>query len=327
MKYFILTLLGLVFLLPTITIAGDGVPGITSITTDIDDRQQAAYYDLRDRSTYIQITNAGIATTTIHIQIFQHDRNCDELDIFDTLTPNDTIIYDLDNIIKNDGSPAPINLADDSYGYVVITAGTAFGERNLIGNFRIVDDSGYEYRTNTIGVQGYIASGNITPLDIDYYANFNTVDGANQADIIGFAFDRTSSPDNQTVINIDTGLSFDIFVYDMSEEPLSCDNRNFACGAVMNYGINEDYPASRGNDLLCPGGGLANPDGGYILFDSSGFGFSLDCIDNPDDLFCAVFGGSDVFIGLIGINNGNGTASMDTWQFLSKNDTLMIDFD
>ncbi|NIP31322.1 MAG: hypothetical protein GTO02_16925, partial [Candidatus Dadabacteria bacterium] len=95
-------------------------------------------------------------------------------------------------------------------------------------------------------------------------ANFNTVDGAMYADVVGYAYEGESL---STVTNIDEGFSFDIFTFDLDEEPLSCDRINFACGNVMNYGINEDYMASRGNNILCPGGGLSNPKGGFISFE------------------------------------------------------------
>ncbi|NIP31317.1 MAG: hypothetical protein GTO02_16900, partial [Candidatus Dadabacteria bacterium] len=139
-------------------------------------------------------------------------------------------------------------------------------------------------------------------------ANFNTVDGAMYSDVVGYAYSE-SDVDSDIAVNIDNGFSFDIFVYDMNEEPLSCDRRNFACGNVMNYGINEDYMASRGNDLLCPGGGLADPKGGFISFEN---GANLDGIVTPGDDADS----DDVFVNLIGINNNNGTGSMDTWFFV-----------
>ena len=104
--------------------------------------QLSAYYDLRNRESYIQITNISSTSQTIHVQIFQHDRNCSELDFFDELTPNDTVIYDMNNIVKNNGSTVPINLQDDSYGYVVITTYEGdpddHDQHSLIGNWNSV---------------------------------------------------------------------------------------------------------------------------------------------------------------------------------------------
>ncbi|NIP29071.1 MAG: hypothetical protein GTO02_00625 [Candidatus Dadabacteria bacterium] len=303
MDYFKYLVLAFIVILP---IYSYGQGNYNRLNTDRIDftsntnHQLSAYYDLRDRQSHIQVTNIDVNNITIHVQIFQHDRNCDELNFFDELTPNDTVVYDMDNIIKNDGNPAPINLQDDSYGYVVVTttlnAPTSIPPA-LIGNFRIIDDAGYEYRTNMISP----AFGDRVQDD-RLFANFNTVDSANQADVIGYAYHGESST---SVRNIDNGFSFDIFVFDLAEEPLSCDRRNFACGNIMNYGINEDYPASRGSDLLCPGGGLANPQGGFVQLIN---GANLDGTPPESDAT-----ENDVFVGLIGINNNDGTGSIDVW--------------
>ena len=252
----------------------------------------SAYYDLRDRSSYIQVTNTSSSQCTIHVQIFQHDRNCDELDFFDLLTPSDTVIYDMDNIIKNDGNAAPINLQDDSLGYVVVS-----GECDLIGNFRIIDNANYEYRTNMQGDNASIDKA---------WANFNTVDGAILADVVGFNYIRI---EDFTVINDDRGFEFDIFVYDLAEDPLSCDVRNFACGKIINYGINEDYPNSRDGELLCPGGGLTDPPGGFISLENGRF----PPLPPGSPMLPK---GRKIVNGYIGINNGNGTGSMDSWNIM-----------
>ncbi|NIP32071.1 MAG: hypothetical protein GTO02_21915 [Candidatus Dadabacteria bacterium] len=303
MKYFKYLVLVLIVALP---LHSYGVGDSNQLDTDTTspsfnkNNQLSAYYDLRDRESYIQVTNIDDVNVTIHVQIFQHDRGCDELNFNDTLTPNDTIVYNLDDIIRNNGSDVPVSLADNSYGYVVVTttvnAPTTL-DPALIGNLRIIDDEGYEYRTNMIS------------LDVDqgvqsdrFFANFNTVDSANQADVVGYAYHGKTST---SVRNIDNGFSFDIFVFDLDEDPLSCDRRNFACGNVMNYGINEDYPASRGTDLLCPGGGLANPQGGFVQFIN---GTNLDGTPPESEA-----DGEDVFVGLIGINNNDGTGSIDIW--------------
>ena len=269
--------------------------------------QLSSYYDLRNRKTYIQVTNDSEAdgrnSVLIHVQIFQHDRDCAELNFFDELTRDDTVVYDLDNLVRNDGSAVPASLLDDSYGYVVITTddGTESQDAaSLIGNARIIDDKGYEYRLNMVGTDAEEESENIN--DGKLIANFNTIDGAMYADVVGYGYDGT---DETTVTNLTNGYGFDVFVFDMDEEPLSCDNKRFACGAVMNYGINENYLNSRGGPLLCPGGFLADPQGGFISFEN---GTDPDADDGDED-------GDQMFIGLIGINNDNGTGSMDVWWY------------
>nr|NIP31249.1 hypothetical protein [Candidatus Dadabacteria bacterium]NIQ15896.1 hypothetical protein [Candidatus Dadabacteria bacterium] len=155
----------------------------------------------------------------------------------------------MDNLVKNNGEAVPASLLDDSYGYVVVIGAINDGCEIIIGNFRIIDDAGYEYRTNMDGIDGNGQA--------EMYVNFNTVDGANQADIVGYSWLKGDADFGTVAMNNDFGFDADIFVYDFAEEPLSCDRRNFACGNVMNYGVNEDYPNSKGGPLLCPGGGLA----------------------------------------------------------------------
>ncbi|NIP31833.1 MAG: hypothetical protein GTO02_20210 [Candidatus Dadabacteria bacterium] len=309
MKLFKLLVLIVVLALPLSANSED----ILWHNTDYADYSISAPYDLRDRESYIQVTNVRNSSITVHVQIFQHDRECSELNYSDTLTANDTVVYNLDNLIKNDGTPVPAALQDDSSGYVVVTLDDGNGFYNytsteplpLIGNFRIIDNSGYEYRSNMVALGYANASSSSTALK----ANFNTVDGADRADVTGYAILYTGDYDNDlessTVRNHDPGIDFDIHVYDMAEEPLSCDRRNFACGNVMNYGINEDYKASRGDDLLCPGGGLADPRGGFISFTT--------IYPIPGDEFINYDNEYVVFYGFIGLNNGNGTGSMDAW--------------
>ena len=312
-KYLFMALL---IMLPINSFAGSAPAFIGSHDTDTlvssAYEQITAYYDLRDRSTYLQITNDSLseltpANTIIHVQIFQHDRDCSELDFFDELTPNDTVVYDLDNIVKNNGEDVPINLLEDSYGYVVVTATLASDTdmrdttRQLIGNSRIVDNDGYEYRTNMPNT----GSAAIRGLSDFLIANFNNIDGANQADVIGYGYvDNTAT--SSSVSNLDRGLNFDIFIFDLDEEPLSCDNKNFACGTVMNYGINDDYESSRDNPPLCAGGGLSDPKGGFISFENATDNFTAP----PDFPFTPT---THQFLGFIGINNGDGTGSMDMW--------------
>ncbi|NIP31775.1 MAG: hypothetical protein GTO02_11595 [Candidatus Dadabacteria bacterium] len=320
MKIFKYLVVALILAVPTHVYSGAApepasflISRTDAITTETDYEQIFAVYDLRDRKSYIQVTypdsigpGSKPSTIPIHVQIFQHDRGCDELNFFDELTLNDTVVYDMDNIVRNDGSNVPVNLAEDSYGYVVVTivepGGSVRDFEVILGNFRIIDDAGYEYRTNMpwqpIRNKLDVKSTN------SFVLNFNTVDGANQADI--YAFGVRDLNTDASFENLDEGLTFSVFVFDMNEEPLSCDQVNFACGNNMYYGINDDYPASKGGPVLCEGGGLSNPDGGFIsLEDATHTGlpdFHLDEVLSFDH-----------FLGFIGINNGDGTGSMDTW--------------
>ncbi len=139
------------------------------------------------------------------------------------------------------------------------------------------------------------ATGNFAP-GISYIINYNGANGARQADIVGFGY---SIDGTGTVKNLSDNVVFDTYLFDLDEEPLSCDRVGFACGGVMNYGISEDYPSSRGEDLLCRGGGSSNPDGGVVSLENGVYtGNSSERV---------------VFSGYAGINNGDGTGSMDSW--------------
>ncbi len=309
---------------------------VSFLTTDRTDEEAYAYFDLRDRSTYVQVTNDGVNENPlcIHVQIFQQDRGCSELDFNDTLTPNDTVVYNMDNLVRNDGSEVPINLADDSYGFVAISAvrcsDNTDGSLNdpLLGNFRIIDDSGYEYRMNLVTdrdekiLMPPIAPGFINPIDIvtaNIVIPFNTVDGSKFADVVGFITEDNRFISGQTgdgsaahVYNEEVGITFEVFQFDENEEPLSCDKKTFGCGpnVVLNYGINDDYPASRGNNLLCEGGGLKpGQTNGYISLENPTFLSPIDKV--PEDPPINDF----EFVCLVGLNNGDNTGSMDECMY------------
>ena len=336
MKYYKYILLLFILALPINSFSQPLVQSeVSALSKFSPDNEAFAYYDLRNRKTYIQLTTTDDEDlgddpeVCVHIQIFQQDKGCVELDFEDVLTVNDTVIYDMDNIVRNDGSEVPINLDDDSYGYVAFSYYECDdrgedGADPLLGNFRIIDDTGYEYRMNL-----FVEENEIEILNDDISRNiesnviipFNTADGARYADIVGFVVevDRSLSGNldeddgvEDTVYNEAAGLTFSVFQYDENEEPLSCDQKTIGCGpnVVLNYGINEDYRASRGNNLLCEGAGL-NPDqtNGYISLENA---FLLSPIEDVDD-------GGEIddfeFICMVGLNNNDGTGSMDACRY------------
>lgn len=353
MKFFKYMVLAVLIAFPVSTIAGPGPPiatqSIVQFTTkDFPDQEAFAYYDLRDRRTYIQVSNIEdeVNPLCIHVQIFQQDQGCSELDFNDELTPNDTVIYDMDNLVRNNGTDIPVNLDDDSYGFVAISAVNCSTNSDgglsdpLIGNVRIIDDSGYEYRMNLLNdaglqatdrwIQSFIVPGFLEPAD-EVLANivipFNTVDGANQADIVAFITEDnrnlagvadeddgpepTPDQDDDLVYNEEIGISFSVFLLDEDEERLSCDRKTFGCGpnVVLNYGVNEDYPASRGDNLLCEGGGLLpGQEHGYISLENPTFLSPIDNVIEPPL-------NSFEFVCLVGLNNGDNTGSMDSCTY------------
>ena len=126
--------------------------------SDTESFQLVSFYDLRERESFVQITNTASTLNRVHVQVFDVGNNCNENNFFDNLTGNDTHVYNLRNIQTNDGNPSGIVLPDGAYGIVVITTvdpeGNAIFTRDLIGNFRAIDNSGFEYRTNSLGLAG-----------------------------------------------------------------------------------------------------------------------------------------------------------------------------
>ncbi|NIP30921.1 MAG: hypothetical protein GTO02_14035 [Candidatus Dadabacteria bacterium] len=160
------------------------------------------------------------------------------------------------------------------------------------------------------------------------------MDGANQADIVAFVYedDRSISGFQGDEIDDDTdfehliynetaGASFEVFLVDENEERVSCGIKNFACGPnkIMNYGINKDIPASRGDNLLCNSAGLdPGQTNGYVSLERPSFVSSINNILLAESVAGVSVGGVETsfeFVCLVGLNNGNGTGSMDTCQY------------
>ena len=176
--------------LPSFSGASLNVP--TSLRAD---RTLIGFFDLRERETYIQVTNVASDPTgnNIHIQIFDVSNNCNENDFFDFYTPFDTHTYNLRDIITNDGNPSGVVLPEGAYGaFMVVGEGEDGDNTNeIIGNLRILDDNGYEYRTNMLGED---ADENSQDPEEDFMTfNFNTKGGITLSDVVGIPFDDDGS--------------------------------------------------------------------------------------------------------------------------------------
>jgi len=278
--------------------------GIYVSETDSVDYVLVGAFDLRDRETFIQVTNTSGPATPVHIQFFNVGDNCNENNFFDFYTQNDTHIYNVRDIVTNDGNPSGVVLPSDAYGIFVafFQTKTSLG----FGNIRIIDNNGYEYRTNlnAIGIEEIGA-----PLD-HYTFNFNTESGVILSDLFGISLDFGNGPEMEAANIIDVWVSFDIDLYDLNEVPFSCRNVIFACTdqnnplleelleysgdasvASFEYGINEAIPSSKGAPLLCPSNVISE---GFVR---------MDMLDYESD---------DNFILFVGLNNGNGRGSMDS---------------
>lgn len=319
--------------------SGKGINNLDFIETDSSEDKLAAFFDLRERETYIQVTNTGNdletdddddatsnVAVTVHVQIFNVSNNCNENNFFDNYTPADTHVYNMRDIIRNDGNPSGVVLPDGAYGIVVISIIDSDGDLEedvdtLIGNLRIVDNSGYEYRSNIAGDPvGLDTDPNFGANIITF--NFNTVGGVILSDVVGFSFIKNEEAGEVEIANIlDVFAGFTVDILNINEVSQSCRNVIFACTdqdnplleqliaggdddddlignfganvASFEYGINNAIPHSKGGELLCPGNITSE---GFVTMRFSTF-------QGPDQ----------EFVGYIGLNNGNGRGSLDSF--------------
>jgi len=269
-----------------------------------------SFFDLRDRESFVQFTNIDSINAAVHVQIFDVSNNCNENNFFDTYTPNDTHVYNMRDIQTNDGNLSGVILPDGAYGFVSIVPVVSV-PLSIIGNFRVIDDNGYEYRANSviqISEFGFLTEGATF--------NFNTKGNITLSDVVGLTFDFDIEEGEVSAADIlDIFVPVDINIVDENEVIFSCRNVVFACTdqdnpllkalleeagaasvASFEYGINNAIPHSKGGELLCPGNTISD---GVVTIDRITAGDSQD-ID---------------FIGFIGLNNGNGRGSMDSWWY------------
>ncbi len=314
---------------------GDGRYGIgcpTSISsTDHDPFQLYAFFDLRDRESFFQVTNVNNPdgstfneNITIHVQVFNVGNDCIENNFFDVFTPNDTHVYNLRDILTNDGDPSGVVLPENAYGVVVVSqvisegGPIVEGPGSLIGNFRVVDDLGYEYRTNAAGISNLDQQTGFGFFgDNEYSFNYNTKGGVTLSDVVGIQVNGIFTENGEVDISniTDNFVAMDIDIYDLNEVPFSCRNIIFSCVdqdnprlqellefsgdasvASFEYGINNSILHSKGGELLCPGNIISE---GIV---------TLDPIN-----IAPTFTEGNFFIGYVGLNNGNGRGSMDSF--------------
>jgi hypothetical protein len=241
-------------------------------------------------------------------------QGCEECNFTDTLSCFDTHVYNIDemrtNAIPTISPPKPSVPACDgpkTYGVIAITNLSSINEP-LIGMFRIIDDDGYEYRANTAGED---PDNDDVSSDI---INFSVANGHNLSDVVGIAYQGSSSRIwmGPTLLATFT----DIFSWDDVEFPTSCSNTTFACTAgLLDKGIDNSVPNSKGNtDDICATMQLGLHTSAWLDM----FSLSMGCFDAfGHAILCP--GGSLAassnlyFVGFIGLNNGDGTGSMDSW--------------
>ncbi len=334
LKFLLIICFALTFLSPATLYAGVLTSNISESETDTGENRLYTFFDLRERETYLQLTNIEEISALVHIQIFNVNDNCNENNFFDTYTGNDTHIYNLRDIITNNGNPSGVVLPESAYGIVAISlvdpedGGFEFIDQ-LIGNTRIIDESGYEYRTNTAGRGGLNQDSTENALlqYPNYTFNFNKEEGVIFSDIVGLTInddDDDCNPDVAEVCVADPTrafIAFDVDILNNNEDIFSCRNVIFACIDEQNprqdellelvgvaniarfeYGINNAIPHSKGGELLCPGNII---DEGLV---------TLQTVRQPTN-----FNNNATFlyfVGFVGLNNGNERGSMDMfWNF------------
>ena len=287
------------------------------------------FFDLRDRETFIQLTytdptNTGTSATA-HIQIWDVSNNCNENNFFDVYTVNDTHVYNMRDIQTNDGNPAGVVLPEGAYGIVtaIVTSGDGSAGRP-IGNFRIIDDNGYEYRTNAQKI-GETHVDDFEPgiPEVFHSFNFNTKGGVALSDVVGITFTFFNPPGPGFEVTLtpvqDIFDPFDVDIVNENETLFSCRDIVFSCVdednplleellensgasvASFEYGINNAIPHSKGGELLCPGNTIS--EGTVILRPEAVPEFGV-CSDCSEPLW---------FFGFVGLNTGNGRASLDSF--------------
>ena len=287
-----------------------------------------AFYDLRDRESFLQITNTVDLPARIHFQIFDAGNLCNENNFFDDYTGNDTHVYNMRDILTNDGNDSGVVLPEGSYGIVAITTvdpsdDNSLDDGSIVGNFRVLDDLGYEYRTNMIGI---LSNEQDVATSSLYHFNFNQESGVILSDIVG-TFITIDSNDEWNASNVINSFAvLDVDIINNNEVLLSCRDVIFACVkpedpivedlfaetgiitrfegvngasvASFEYGINNTITNSKGGELLCPGNTIGE---GVVRL-------RLQGLAAPDS---EGFSG-EAFPLFIGLNNGNGRGSMDS---------------
>lgn len=304
-----LFVLAVLLVLPMQAMAGFGsdIPVIDQTDTGVD--RLVAFYDTRGRDTFIQVTNTSTSGVNIHVQLFQTPgtvQQCEEIDFDDFLTGNDTHVYDVENLVTNTG----IDVADvptGQYGFAVISRSQG-PTSSLIGMFRIIDESGYEYRTNAAGVEDGLADDSSNSV-----INFSAANGNSLSDLVGITFVDISSDTvyaSPGVIASFGNPNNEVLIYDQVEFDTSCSSTSFSCQSTqIDKAIDNSLPNSLGqNNRICGTNVLDSNNAGWLDLPFNGFictdafvGDEGECTQDPS------------FVGFIGLNNGDGTGSMDSW--------------
>jgi hypothetical protein len=306
-----------------LAITGQANAGLQAPVVVEADTEVAGFWDLRNRQSFFQVTNVSGGAIVVHVQVWNASEEgfsdrCREFDFFDSYTGNDTHVYDLSNLQTNDGTvinPPPL---DDGHGYIYVSVDTGGCDDDtnfLIANHRIIDvDGRYEYRSAALGLD-------FGDVNTDTFGfNFNSENDTTFSDIVpiiveedfGSGVCRHEPRASNVLVNTVT----------VGENRQSCAPLVIGCKpttqtgqdqaalpnpVLVDLGINNALVNSRGYPSLCTD---TTPDGWMILeytnqFLNGGYG----CGPNSHTKSCG---------GLVGINNDDGTGSMESWTALDR---------
>jgi len=311
--------------------------GYPLLETDSEWESLVGVFDLRDRESFIQVTNSDNDAVRVHVQIFNVAQSCGENNFFDEYTGNDTHVYNIRNIVTNDGKDPGFvwTEPDKAYGFVVVqfrdynTQDDHFNSEG-IGNMRIKDASGYEYRTNlqALGNDYHVLVEEGNGHDDENWFNFSQDEGVVFSDIYGTVVgeiaghegDEEKFEDGVLLTTVDENyVAFNAEILNLDEVIFSCTDLVFACtdgtdplipnlledisdeddsdlGVIsavsMHFGINEAIPNSKDAPLICPNNTVG---AGTIKFNEERHRGN----------------GQDAFVMFVGLNNGDGRGSFD----------------
>ncbi len=194
--------------------------------TDTGSDRLVAFWDTRGRDSFIQVTNTSDEKITIHVQVWDVGSDvieCEECNFDDMLTPNDTHVYDVENMMTN-AIPSLLipsvakctEIGPATYGFMVISYGGESVSSPLIGMFRIIDEAdGYEYRTNAAGFNDI--PDNSAEDALYNIVNFNEANGNDLSDLVGITYASISDDfvyASPTVLTKFGSLLDEIFIVD-----------------------------------------------------------------------------------------------------------------
>jgi len=280
----------------------------------------------------LQVTNSSNKPVDIQVQVFKtangdgRDSACDVRDFEDSLTGEDTHLYKMGDLVRNeDMSPALGGDVDGTQGFVIITAidenVKAISWQHLFGSFDIRDNSGstgrLAYRANAMGRDAVnVATGELTPEG-------DVLDGTTNAlvllqpSILKFNFTRSPGFADNNFANIvfinfvdNYGVEYKALPaastytrnrFDDDEVRESFGQRDIDC--FLDFGLNVVFPPGNGELPISP------PDSLLFQDDSTPIGWAK--------IFPGDLGAFENLIGLAGFiqfSEGPFWAGID-WMF------------